>query len=236
MCGIIKKGVELIEPIYEAMINKAMNGNYLMADESSIPVMHKNEKKEKVQKGCMLVKVAPNEKIMVMEYIKTKEKENIVNSLKDFKGHLQVDGNVSYEALGTTTHITLMHCLVHSRRYFEKALDYDQLRARAMLRMIQQLYHIERSCKGKSSDQILTIRKQQAIPILIKIKQWLDENLALNDPPDPIQKAIRYMLKRWNGLTEYANHAHLRPDNNLIENKIRPLALGRKKLSICWLR
>ncbi len=228
MCGIIRKGAVLIQPIYEAMIKKAMNGDYLMADESSIPVMQKNEKKEKVKKGCMLVKVAPNEKIMVMEYIKTKEKQNIVNSLKNFKGHLQVDGNVSYEALASLDKIVLMHCLVHSRRYFEKALDYDHARASEMLHMIQNIYYIERSCTGKSPEQILKIRQQQAIPVLNKIKQWLDENLSIKDPPDPIQKAIKYMLKRWNGFTEYVNHAHLRPDNNLIENQIRPLALGRK--------
>lgn len=228
MCGIIRRGADLIKPIYYAMIDKAMKSDYLMADESSIPVLRKDEQNKKTIKGCMLVKVAPEAKITVMEYIMTKEKVNIVNALKSFKGHLQVDGNVSYEELSKIGQVYLMHCLVHSRRYFEKALDYDQGKANVMLNMIQKLYQIERSCNGQSFELILQTRKQHAIPVLDKMKKWLDANLAMNDPPNPIQKAIRYMLKRWNGLTEYVNYGHLRPDNNLIENQIRPLALGRK--------
>jgi len=85
-------------------------------------------------------------------------------------------------------------------------IDYDQGKANVMLNMIQKLYQIERSCNGQSFELILQTRKQHAIPVLDKMKKWLDANLAMNDPPNPIQKAIRYMLKRWNGLTEYVNY------------------------------
>ena len=228
MCGIIRKGAELLEPLYEAMTSMAMNSNYLMADESSIPVLHKDQKDSKALKGCMLVKVAPQECITIMEYIKTKEKINLISSLQSFKGHLQVDGNVSYEDLDKKQDVHLMHCLVHSRRYFEKALDYDRVKAQWMLTKIQQLYKIERSTKGQTIETILYVRQTHAQPILDDIKNWLEENLVLSDPPNPMQRAIRYMLKRWKGLTRYIEAAHLRPDNNLIENQIRPLALGRK--------
>ncbi|NND05892.1 MAG: IS66 family transposase [Saprospiraceae bacterium] len=228
MCGIIRKGAELLEPLYEAMTSMAMNSNYLMADESSIPVLHKDQKDSKALKGCMLVKVAPQECITIMEYIKTKEKINLLSSLQSFKGHLQVDGNVSYEDLDKKQDMHLMHCLVHSRRYFEKALDYDRVKAQQMLAKIQQLYKIERSTKGQTTETILYARQTHAQPILDDIKNWLEENLVHSDPPNPMQRAIRYMLKRWKGLTKYIDAGHLRPDNNLIENQIRPLALGRK--------
>ncbi|MBK8503523.1 MAG: transposase [Saprospiraceae bacterium] len=74
----------------------------------------------------LLVKAAPNERLVLFEYIKTKEKVNILDSLKGFKGYLQVDGNVSYEDKGKETAVTLIHCLVHSRRKFTEALEYDK--------------------------------------------------------------------------------------------------------------
>ena len=228
MCGIIRKGAELLTPLYQEMNSMAMNSNYLMADESSIPVLQKDHKHSKAIKGCILVKVAPQECITVMEYIQTKEKINLLSSLQSFKGHLQVDGNVSYEQLDKKQDVHLMHCMVHSRRYFEKALDYDRAKAQQMLTLIQQLYQIERSIKGQTPENILRTRQTHAQPILDHIKKWLEEHFVLNDPPNPMQRAIRYMLKRWDGLTKYIEAGHLRPDNNLIENQIRPLALGRK--------
>ena len=78
------------------MLNqKALKSDYLQADESNLTVLTKDHPKGNV-KGCMLVMVAPEEKVAVMEYIRTKEKINLHTSLKGFQGHLQVDGNVSY--------------------------------------------------------------------------------------------------------------------------------------------
>ena len=162
--------------------------------------------------------------------MKTKEKVNILDALEGFNGHLQVDGNVSYESKGKETDVTLMHCLVHSRRHFVAALDYQKEKSAYVLDEIKKLYQIERSCKEEnlSIDEIYQSRQKGAVPILEKLKAHLEEQYQPNLPGNPFQKAVAYMLKRWNGLFEYTNHGHLLPDNNLIENQIRPLALGRK--------
>ena len=121
--GLIRRGSGLLGPLHDLLNQKVMSSDYLQADESSLKVLTKDNPNGSM-KGCILVKVAPREKIAVMEYIRTKEKVNIYSSLKMFQGYLQVDGNVSYEELGLLENIILMHCLVHSRRYFEKAKDY----------------------------------------------------------------------------------------------------------------
>ena len=89
--GIIRRGSELIRSIYERLNQKALASDYLQADESSLKVLTKDHPDGYI-KGCMLIKVAPEEKIAVMEYIRTKEKINLHHSLKGFKGYLQVDG------------------------------------------------------------------------------------------------------------------------------------------------
>lgn len=227
MNNIIAKGYHLLKPLYNALNDKINNVNYLQADESSMLVLNKDSVKGSV-KGCMLVKAAPNKKLVLMEYIKTKEKVNIVNKLKDLNGYLQVDGNTSYEDLGKLDAIVLIHCMAHARRYFEKALDYDKEKASTALNFIKAVYGIERNIKDLSTEEKTKQRQKKAIPILNDFKKWLEEHLALKDPPNPTQKAIKYFLKRWKGLVEYTNNGNLSIDNNLIERQIRPLALGRK--------
>lgn len=225
--NIIGKGYQLLTPLYKSLEDKINRANYVQADESSILVLDKNSSNGSV-KGCMLVKAAPNENLVLMEYIKTKEKVKIINALKDIQGHIQVDGNTSYVDLGKLNKITLMHCMAHARRYFEKALDYNKEKATTALETIKLLYTIEREIKNLPAQEKQTQRKAKSVPILNNFKKWLEEHLALKDPPNPIQKAIRYFLKRWDGLIEYTNDGNLGIDNNLIERQIRPLALGRK--------
>ena len=227
--GIIRRGSALLTSLYKKLHQKAMASDYLQADESSLKVLTKDHPDGNI-KGCMLVKVAVEEKIAVLEYIRTKEKINLYSSLKTFRGHLQVDGNISYEQLGQLDSIELMHCLVHSRRYFEKALDYHQQKASYVLTLIQELYGIERQAKEQKLDPatVHELRQTQSIPILEKLKEWLEDHAHPDEPTDPLNRAARYMLKRWDGLIKYTSNGKLRPDNNLIENTIRPLALGRK--------
>lgn len=227
--GMIAQGMKKVKKLFEVLNQKVMASDYIQADESSIPVLNKDKPGSAV-KGCMLVKLAPKEKLVVFDYIKTKEKKNILKSLEGFKGHLQVDGNVSYEGKGTEDEVTLMHCLVHSRRKFQQALAYDEQNASHVLTEIKKLYLIERKAiaKAMTDDDIYTLRQAEAVPILENLKKWLEKNKDTHPPKTPMHIAVRYMLTRWAGLIAYTTHGKLRPDNNLIENQIRPLALGRK--------
>ena len=225
--NIIALGYRLLKPLYKKLYDLIQQERYLMADESSIRVLNKNSEKGSI-KGCMLVMAAPEKKMVLMQYIKTKEKKNIHQVLQHLKGHLQVDGNVSYEDLAQIGVLTLLHCMAHARRYFEKALDYDKDTASVGMNFIKALYQIEREAKELPNEEKKELRQTKAVPILNKFKTWLEENLAMKDPPNPMQRAIRYMLKRWDGLTKYCDHGHLNIDNNLIERQIRALAVGRK--------
>ncbi len=228
------RGAAKLKLLYELLKTMAVQSDYLQADESSIPVLTK-DKPGSTLKGCVLIKLAPKEKLAVFDYIKTKEKVNILEGLNGFSGHLQVDGNVSYETKGKQADVTLMHCMIHSRRNFFEAQEYDKEKATHMLGLISQLYTIEKKCRQEKLDpkQIQERRQNDSIPILNKMEEWLRKNLQPNLPTNPIQKAIKYMLKRWAGLIEYTADGNLSPDNNLIENQIRPMALGRKNYMFC---
>ena len=150
--------------------------------------------------------------------------------LENFKGTLQTDGYKVYQNLNTKHPITLLGCMAHARRYFEKALDNDHKRASYALEQIQRLYVIERKIKQRKLDEqtITRYRKYFAKKILDELHKWMKEQIHLVLPKSAIGKAIAYTLKIWNNLIRYIDDPIYQIDNNLIENTIRPLALGRK--------
>ena len=109
-------------------------------------------------------------------------------------------------------------------------MDNDRAKAEYALKEIARLYDIERQARDENMThaQRLTLRQENAVDILKDMGEWLKENMVKVLPQSPIGKAIAYSLSRWNKLSEYTNNGILEIDNNLVENAIRVLALGRK--------
>ena len=120
--------------------------------------------------------------------------------------------------------------MAHARRYFFDAQDNDKARAVWMLDKLQELYEIEKIAREQkfTHEQRLAVRQEKSVPILNQIKIWQTENQLQVLPKSPIGKAISYMHQRWDKLILFASDGMLEIDNNLVENAIRPVALGRK--------
>ena len=121
--------------------------------------------------------------------------------------------------------------MAHARRKFDEAFKYDSTRAKYVVAQIAKLYELEqeiRDAGGMDERAICQLRLKVAAPILEQLKAWLDTESSKVLPNSPIGKAISYTLKLWDRLTVYLYHGELQIDNNLIENCIRPIALGRK--------
>ena len=65
------------------------------------------------------------------------------------------------------------------------------------------------------------------MPVAEKLRAWLDRKLAQVPEGSATSKAISYSLRRWGALTRYLDDGNLPIDNNWLENRIRPIALGR---------
>jgi transposase len=120
--------------------------------------------------------------------------------------------------------------MAHARRYFEKARDNDPVRADYALKLFQQLYAIEEKIRNRNTDALVIVRyrKRSAVPLLNELEQWMKQHIYKVLPKSAIGKAIAYTLNIWQNLVRYTEHGTYLIDNNLIENAIRPLALGRK--------
>ena len=120
--------------------------------------------------------------------------------------------------------------MAHARRGFEKALAYDEKRAGYALGEFQKLYAIEqRAREGNfTPGQRHELRLDESLAILNDFGKWIVETYKSVLPKSPMGQATGYCISRWDNLIAYLHDGSLEIDNNLAENAIRPIALGRK--------
>jgi transposase len=229
--GWLDATADLLQPLSRELIKVVLSGDYVQADETPLPVLN-GETKGAAHTGYLWAYHSPPDQLIFYDFQPGRGKDGPIHLLKEYSGYLQTDGYGVYEhaSIGGRKEITLLHCMAHARRYFEKALDNDKPRAEHFLTELQLLYATERKAKEENMavDQIVRLRQQEALPVLQRLKTWLLENYSEVLPKSPIGKAIAYSLPRWDRLSLYATDGRLQIDNNPVENAIRPVALGRK--------
>ena len=219
-----------LAPLWELLKLLVTSQKYLQVDESPMKVQDK-QRENGIHKGYMWVYHAPADHLVLFDYQRGRDKSGPKAMLKHYAGILQTDGYRVYETLyAHHSDILLVYCMAHARRKFVEALKDDKKKATEVLELMQQLYKLE----GQMRDEELTWkqrterRQQEAVPVLNAIEKWMIEHKNKCLPGSPLGKAIAYTLPRWKGLCAYAQHGQIEIDNNLVENAIRPLAIGRK--------
>jgi len=227
--GWTKQALEKLEPLYEQLIFDTKTQGYLQVDETPIKVLD-SDKKGATHQGYYWVYHAPLEGTVLFDYSPTRGGIAAVPMLGNFKGYLQTDGYAVYEKYGKKKEVTHLACWAHARREFEKALDNDKVRAEKALLMIQKLYAVERHSKQEnfSPEQNKDLRLAESLPVINELGKWIFEEIKNTLPKSQIGKAMAYAYARWDALSAYLYDGKLQIDNNLIENAIRPIALGRK--------
>ena len=209
--------------------------DYIQVDESVIPVLDK-DKPGAARKGYHWVIRAPEKDRLFFHYDRGSRARYVITELLgDFKGTLQSDGYSAYDIYAGKKGVALLGCWAHARRKFEQAQGNDPPRARYALEQIGRLYDIERFAGDRRLDkeQVERLRADKSVPLLESLKTWLQENYPKVLPSSKIGKAISYALSIYDRLCRYVSDGRFRIDNNLAENAVRPLALGRKNYLFC---
>ena len=242
----------LLLVLYEALKKEVLQTDYLQADESSIKVqitqpkntINKKPPKGKTHTGQLWVYRNPAKNIAFFEYQTSRTKEHPLNTLKDFKGHLQTDDYGGYDCFDKHPDYIAVKCMSHTRRKFEKALKENKPVASLFMVKFQQLYQIKEYLRDKrpaqQSDEAYyahrkVIRQQLACPILDEIKDLLDKYHDKVLPKRLTGQAIRYALRNWTHLCIYCEEGKLEIDNNLIGKSYSTSCYWSQKLFICWI-
>jgi len=224
-----KLGAEHLKPLYAVHRLYVFSETYQQIDESPIKVLDK-DKPGTTHQGYMWVRYAPLSKSVLFEYYKGRSAQGPLRDLSTFKGYIQTDGYSGYTHLAETQGITHLSCWAHARRYFDKALPNDQQRASNVLKLIQLLYAIEALARedNLTNEQRHALRLEKSLPVINEIGSYIYNERSKVLPKSPIGVAFEYCANRWISLQNYLKDGILEIDSNLIENAIRPLAIGRK--------
>lgn len=229
MVGWVKAVAELIEPLYNRLNEQVLQSGYLGADETTVKVLDPKIR-GKTHQGYLWVYLAHAEKLVLFSYDATRKKQVPGQMLRNFKGYLQTDGYAGYEQFSTHAHIIRVGCMAHARRKFDKAQANDKARAAVALRYYQRLYRVEDLARlfKIEGNALQTLRQRISVPLLTEFKAWMTKEFQALNPKSPIAHAIAYSLRHWEELVIYTTDGTLLIDNNQVENKIRPVAVGRK--------
>jgi len=225
----IKLASKLLEILYKVHRQKVQQSLYLQMDESPIQVMDR-ETKGKTKRGYMWVSNAMMELSVLFEYAPSRSHILPKEFLDQYRGILQTDGYAAYDVAIREKKILHIGCWAHARRYFEKALKNDKVRATTVMLLIQELYKVEQTSKEQNEtiEERHQRRLKESLPILNQIGKFISDHRKNVLPSSPIATAFNYCMERWDSLMNYLQNGMIEIDNNRVENAIRPLALGRK--------
>jgi len=119
--------------------------------------------------------------------------------------------------------------LAHARRHFYQALQESFPEALWFILQIRELYRIEDQIRSLSRADRYQVRQLQAPPIWEGLKQRAEEVQPQLLPKSTMGKAVNYFLHEYPVLQVYLQDGRFEIDNNLVENDIRPAAIGRKR-------
>jgi len=224
----VEQAAELLKPVYRSIREDLLKGGYLQADETPIRYLDPDVK-GKSQQGYLWTYSRPGGDVL-FEWRVSRSRAGPEEFLKDFRGKLQTDGYSAYESLAKArTDLTLVGCWAHARRGFHEALAETKLAA-WFVRQIGQLYVIEKKLRENKAGPALrqAMRSWQSQPVLARLHRAMELARRRTLPQGLLGQAIDYTLKRWDSLTRFVEDGTIEIDNNLIENAIRPSALGKK--------
>jgi len=223
----VEQAAELLKPVYRSIREDLMRGSYLQADETPIRFLDPDVK-GKSQQGYLWTYSRPGGDVL-FEWRVSRARAGPEEFLKTFRGKLQTDGYSAYESLAKARgDLTLIGCWAHARRGFHEALAETKLAA-WFVRQIGQLYAVEKQLRQQKAGPALrhAMRVWQARPVLARLHLAMELIRRKTLPQGLLGQAIDYTLKRCSALIQFVEDGTLEIDNNLIENAIRPSALGK---------
>ena len=220
---------ELLQPIIAAMKRELLAGSYIQADETPVGVQT-HDKRGRNHQGYMWQYGSPG-KGVVFDFRMGRDGDGPKQFLGNFNGLFQTDGYQGYNRVGGAK---MVHagCLAHARRKFVDAVKLnakDQQAAR-IVALMDELFAIDREARELNFDhaQRHALRQQRAPELLERLRAEVLSAKKTALPKSAIGQAANYTLSLWTKLTEFLNHPELELSNNLAENAMRAIAIGRR--------
>ena len=234
-----KAVVGKLKPIYDLLRAHVLACDYVQVDESTLPVI--DNEAHRAVKGYVwsVVDVISEDRFFFYEH-GSRSARVAMGLLKDFKGAIQSDGYIVYEHFEGMEGKKLLGCWAHARRKFFEARKENEKLANEALFYIGKLYDVEREAdalddadKKPDYERRRALRQERAYPEIKKFETWMEVNILKCPPKSLMEEAIAYTYRILKKLSLYVTDGRYKIDDNMVENSIRPLAIGRKNYLFC---
>lgn len=220
LVDIFHRVADLVDPIYERMVELVPDARVVHADETSL-------KMQKVEKLAYIWTFATS---LFVTYVFSPSRSGATPErvLGQSTGVLVVDGYTGYNTVTVPEKRTRAGCNGHARRKFRKVDDPD---AAHIVELYKEIWEVEREAKDGGffrTAEHLALRRDRAGPAMMAIKAWGDAHHGEHTPKSAMGEAIRYIRNQYEYLTRFLTDVEIDPDNNLSERLLRIIALGRK--------
>lgn len=230
MCGWVMRVGEMLQPVVGAMRKELLAGNYIQADETPVDVQT-DDKRGKNHQAYLWQYGTPGG-ATVFDFRMSRGREGPARFLGQFEGILQTDDYIAYERGIGGPKMVHAACWAHPRRRFVDAVKLNRLDAASIraVKLMDDLFVIDREAREAQMDHTARhqLRQEKAPPLLDQIREHILATSKTVLPKSAVGKACSYTLALWKKLTRFLEYPQLELSNNLAENSMRPVALGRK--------
>ena len=220
---------ELLLPVAAVLKRDLLEGGYLQADETPIGVQS-DQTKGRNHQAYEFQYSRPGGPV-VFDFCMSRAREGPAEFLAGYGGILQCDGYQGYEKIGAPGMVRA-GCLAHVRRKFANALKIDpqDREAAAVLLLMGKLYAVEKEARETEAtdEQRLEMRQQRSVALFEQLGAKIAQIASHALPSSKLAEACQYALNQWTRLKIYLENGCIEIDQNLCENAMRALAVGRK--------
>ena len=236
-----------LKPLHDLIAAHVLAAERLHGDDTPVPVLAKG--KTDTARAWVYVRDdapfgGPDPPAALFRYSRDRSGDHPVEHLQAFTGILQADAYAGYRRLyepgRSPGSVTEVLCWSHGRRKFYELADIAANKRRGKrappvsplaleaVKRIDALFDIERTIKGESAERRLAVRREQSVPLVAELEDWMRTERAGLSRHAAVAKAMDYMLKRWEGFARFLDDGRICMTNNAAERALRGIALERK--------
>jgi transposase len=226
-------GVRL-QPLVDALAEELLRQDILHADETPVAMLKPGHgKTHRAYLWSYCTTQFNPVKAVVFDFADSRGGQHVRSFLRlqandGWRGKLVTDDFSGYKACFALG-VTEVGCMAHARRKFHELwANHGSSVGEQALKFFGELYDVEREVHDANATDRLEARRRRSRPVADALHQWMRQQRQKIPDGSATARAIDYSLNRWAALTRFLDDGDLPIDNNWVENRIRPIALGRQ--------
>lgn len=230
MSNWVAGAADLLLPLVDVLAERVLHAAVVGTDATGLKVLDPTSP-QNVERGTMWCYVGDDLDV-VFRYTPTGEgATGPWQFLAGRRGYIQADAAGVFDRLfnGQEASAVEVGCWAHARRKFVALAETDY-RVAYPLQLIRRLYRVEYlgDLRDLAPEGRAALRAEYTHDALNSLKDWLDSTVAHEPPSSELAKAAKYCVNHWTALNRFLDDGRLSPDNNVCEQQLRDVALGRK--------